>query len=35
MIAGRADPQGRLPVPVQRANDPTQVLYPVGYGLTY
>lgn len=35
VIAGRADPQGRLPVPVQRANDPTQVLYPVGYGLTY
>ncbi|MFF0395458.1 glycoside hydrolase family 3 protein [Streptomyces sp. NPDC005248] len=35
VIAGRADPQGRLPVPVQRANDPTQVLYRVGYGLTY
>ncbi len=35
VIAGRAEPEGRLPVPVQRADDPTQVLYPVGYGLTY
>ncbi|MFF3610381.1 glycoside hydrolase family 3 protein [Streptomyces sp. NPDC002580] len=35
VIAGRADPRGRLPVPVQRADDPTQVLYPIGYGLTY
>ncbi len=30
VIAGRADPEGRLPVPVQRADDPTRVLYPVG-----
>ncbi|MFF9867960.1 glycoside hydrolase family 3 protein [Streptomyces sp. NPDC013953] len=35
VIAGRARPEGRLPVPVQRADDPTRVLYPVGYGLTY
>ncbi|MFH9755312.1 glycoside hydrolase family 3 protein [Streptomyces griseus] len=35
VIAGRADPEGTLPVPVQRADDPTQVLYPVGHGLTY
>ncbi|MFG2647122.1 glycoside hydrolase family 3 protein [Streptomyces sp. NPDC048436] len=35
VIAGRAEPHGRLPVPVQRADDPAQVLYPVGYGLTY
>ncbi|MFE7773013.1 glycoside hydrolase family 3 protein [Streptomyces sp. NPDC057445] len=35
VIAGRAEPEGRLPVPVPRADDPTQVLYPVGYGLTY
>lgn len=34
-IAGRVRPQGRLPVPVQRADDPARVLYPVGYGLTY
>ncbi|MFC8129622.1 glycoside hydrolase family 3 protein [Streptomyces sp. NPDC057302] len=35
VIAGRVEPRGKLPVPVQRADDPTQVLYPVGYGLTY
>nr|WP_225860998.1 glycoside hydrolase family 3 protein [Streptomyces triticiradicis] len=35
VIAGRADPRGRLPVAVQRADDPAQVLYPIGYGLTY
>lgn len=35
VIAGVARPEGRLPVPVQRADDPTQVLHPVGYGLTY
>lgn len=35
VIAGRAEPKGRLPVPVQRADDPTQVLYPVGHGLGY
>ncbi|MET9803822.1 glycoside hydrolase family 3 protein [Streptomyces sp. NPDC006368] len=35
VIAGRARPGGRLPVPVQRADDPTRVLYPLGYGLTY
>jgi beta-N-acetylhexosaminidase len=35
VIAGRAEPRGRLPVPVQRADDPGTVLYPVGYGLTY
>ncbi|MEU3837098.1 glycoside hydrolase family 3 protein [Streptomyces microflavus] len=35
VIAGRADPGGRLPVPVQRADDPARVLYPVGHGLSY
>ncbi|MEU1402233.1 glycoside hydrolase family 3 protein [Streptomyces sp. NPDC005728] len=35
VIAGRVAPRGRLPVPVQRADDPAQVLYPVGHGLTY
>ncbi|MEV6394835.1 glycoside hydrolase family 3 protein [Streptomyces sp. NPDC051907] len=34
-IAGHRSPGGRLPVPVQRADDPTQVLYPIGHGLTY
>ncbi|MGV9246796.1 glycoside hydrolase family 3 protein [Streptomyces sp. NPDC003710] len=35
VIAGRVRPRGRLPVPVQRADDPAQVLYPLGYGLSY
>ncbi|WP_073952848.1 glycoside hydrolase family 3 protein [Streptomyces kebangsaanensis] len=35
VIAGRVEPRGRLPVPVQRADDPAKVLYPVGYGLSY
>lgn len=35
VIAGKAAPHGRLPVPVQRADDPARVLYPVGYGLSY
>ncbi|MGW3411376.1 glycoside hydrolase family 3 protein [Streptomyces sp. NPDC000888] len=35
VIAGRAEPRGELPVPVQRADDPAQVLYPIGHGLTY
>ncbi|MEV5983566.1 glycoside hydrolase family 3 protein [Streptomyces sp. NPDC052051] len=35
VIAGQVKPQGRLPVPVQRADDPEQVLYPLGYGLSY
>ncbi|MEU3250087.1 glycoside hydrolase family 3 protein [Streptomyces sp. NPDC006997] len=35
VIAGRVSPRGRLPVPVQRADDPTAVLYPIGYGLSY
>ncbi|MBC9716977.1 glycoside hydrolase family 3 C-terminal domain-containing protein [Streptomyces sp. TRM66268-LWL] len=35
VIAGKAEPQGRLPVPVQRADDPTTTLYPIGYGLSY
>ncbi|MFI9805918.1 glycoside hydrolase family 3 protein [Streptomyces sp. NPDC052301] len=35
VIAGRVSPRGRLPVPVQRADDPAQVLYPIGHGLTY
>ncbi|MGW1812864.1 glycoside hydrolase family 3 protein [Streptomyces sp. NPDC002125] len=35
VIAGRAEPEGRLPVPVQRADAPAQALYPVGFGLSY
>ncbi|MFE6460732.1 glycoside hydrolase family 3 protein [Streptomyces cinereoruber] len=35
VLAGRAEPRGRLPVPVQSADDPDRVLYPVGYGLSY
>ncbi|MEU9453657.1 glycoside hydrolase family 3 protein [Streptomyces sp. NPDC048277] len=35
VIAGQVAPRGRLPVPVQRADDPAQVLYPIGHGLTY
>ncbi|MFG3038226.1 glycoside hydrolase family 3 protein [Streptomyces sp. NPDC048330] len=35
VLAGRARPRGRLPVPVQSADDPSEVLYPVGYGLSY
>ncbi|MFI6564682.1 glycoside hydrolase family 3 protein [Streptomyces sp. NPDC050534] len=35
VIAGQVGPRGRLPVPVQRADDPTQVLYPIGHGLSY
>ncbi|MFI6933255.1 glycoside hydrolase family 3 protein [Streptomyces sp. NPDC050287] len=35
VIAGRVRPRGKLPVPVQRADDPARVLYPVGFGLTY
>ncbi|MEU1037105.1 glycoside hydrolase family 3 protein [Streptomyces sp. NPDC005551] len=35
VIAGAVSPTGKLPVPVQRADDPAQVLYPVGYGLSY
>jgi beta-N-acetylhexosaminidase len=35
VIAGRVGPRGRLPVPVPRADDPAQVLYPIGYGLSY
>ncbi|MEU0031812.1 glycoside hydrolase family 3 protein [Streptomyces sp. NPDC006335] len=35
VIAGKAAPRGRLPVPVQRADEPGKVLYPVGYGLSY
>ncbi|MEU1592292.1 glycoside hydrolase family 3 N-terminal domain-containing protein [Streptomyces sp. NPDC005708] len=35
VVAGRVKPHGRLPVPVQRADDPAQVLYPIGYGMSY
>ncbi|MGX1910453.1 glycoside hydrolase family 3 protein [Streptomyces phaeochromogenes] len=35
VLAGRADPVGELPVPVQKTDDPTEVLYPVGHGLRY
>ncbi|MET9116743.1 glycoside hydrolase family 3 N-terminal domain-containing protein [Streptomyces longwoodensis] len=35
VIAGRTAPHGKLPVPVQRADDPARVLFPIGHGLTY
>ncbi|MFH8405092.1 glycoside hydrolase family 3 protein [Streptomyces sp. NPDC018019] len=35
VIAGRRDPEGRLPVPVMHADTPGKVLYPVGHGLSY
>ncbi|MBR8641806.1 glycoside hydrolase family 3 C-terminal domain-containing protein [Streptomyces tuirus] len=35
VIAGRVKPRGKLPVAVQRADDPEQVLYPIGHGLSY
>ncbi|WP_128378771.1 glycoside hydrolase family 3 protein [Streptomyces cavernae] len=35
VIAGRVRPRGKLPVPVQRADDPTQVMFPIGHGLMY
>lgn len=35
VIAGRVTPQGRLPVAVRRADDPSRVLYPIGHGLGY
>ncbi|MGC0331844.1 beta-N-acetylhexosaminidase [Streptomyces sp. SAI-170] len=35
VIAGEVSPRGKLPVPVQRTDDPTKVLYPIGHGLTY
>ncbi|MGW0844508.1 glycoside hydrolase family 3 protein [Streptomyces sp. NPDC002787] len=35
VLAGRVAPRGKLPVPVQRADDPARVLYPIGHGLTY
>ncbi|MGP4000953.1 glycoside hydrolase family 3 protein [Streptomyces sp. 8N706] len=35
VIAGTAEPAGRLPVPVPRADDPAQELYPLGHGLSY
>ncbi|MFB8772921.1 glycoside hydrolase family 3 protein [Streptomyces broussonetiae] len=35
VIAGRVGPRGRLPVPVQRADDPARVLFPIGHGLSY
>ncbi|MEV6881851.1 glycoside hydrolase family 3 protein [Streptomyces sp. NPDC051135] len=35
VIAGRVGPRGRLPVPVQRADDPAEVLFPTRYGLSY
>ncbi|MGW7195515.1 glycoside hydrolase family 3 protein [Streptomyces chryseus] len=34
-IAGHTTPRGKLPVPIQRADDPAKVLYPLGFGLTY
>ncbi|KOT42576.1 beta-N-acetylhexosaminidase [Streptomyces caelestis] len=35
VIAGRVEPRGKLPVPVQRADDPAKVLFRSGHGLSY
>ncbi|MFD7699179.1 glycoside hydrolase family 3 protein [Streptomyces caelestis] len=35
VIAGRVEPRGKLPVPIQRADNPTEVLFRSGYGLSY
>jgi beta-N-acetylhexosaminidase len=35
VIAGRAEPRGKLPVPIQRADDPAKVLFRSGHGLSY
>ncbi|MGY5633042.1 glycoside hydrolase family 3 protein [Streptomyces sp. WAC02707] len=35
VITGRSQPHGSLPVPVQRADDPAQVRFPAGHGLSY
>ncbi|MFD8541616.1 glycoside hydrolase family 3 protein [Streptomyces rubrogriseus] len=35
VIAGRVEPRGKLPVPVQRADDPAEVLFHAGHGLSY
>ncbi|MEU3104909.1 glycoside hydrolase family 3 protein [Streptomyces griseoflavus] len=35
VIAGKVNPRGTLPVPVQRADDPATALYPVGHGLRF
>lgn len=35
VITGHTAPRGKLPVPIQRADDPAKVLYPLGHGLTY
>jgi len=35
VIFGEVAPRGRLPVPIPRADDPAQILYPYGHGLTW
>ncbi|MCX5201129.1 glycoside hydrolase family 3 protein [Streptomyces sp. NBC_00237] len=35
VLTGKVRPSGRLPVPVQRADDPLKVLFPVGRGLCF
>ncbi|AIS02328.1 glycoside hydrolase family 3 protein [Streptomyces glaucescens] len=35
VIAGRVEPRGKLPVPIQRADDPAEVLFHSGHGLSY
>ncbi|CAM5387502.1 beta-N-acetylhexosaminidase OS=Streptomyces griseomycini OX=66895 GN=FHS37_005299 PE=3 SV=1 [Streptomyces griseomycini] len=35
VIAGRVEPRGKLPVPIQRADDPAKVLFRSGHGLSY
>ena len=35
VVAGEVNPSGRLPVVIPVAGDPSQTLYPFGYGLHY
>ncbi|WND37722.1 glycoside hydrolase family 3 protein [Streptomyces sp. BB1-1-1] len=35
VIAGRVEPRGKLPVPIQRADDPAEILFRSGHGLSY
>jgi len=35
VLTGEVSPSGRLPVDIPMADDPEQVLYPFGHGLTW
>ncbi len=35
VLFGEVNPSGRLPVSIPAANDPKNILYPYGYGLSY